>query len=167
MNAPGGSQRQSYKTSFCVMDTTKVNGRLPGAPKREVYYACNQAKQGMSVGWGDAYGAHLAGQAIDLTGNPDGIYELTATFDPANRILETSDEDNSACVRLQIGVAAHTVQQVGACGVAGGAVAITSIEPASAWAGTVVDVIIRGANFAPGIAVGFKMDRDLPLFRAT
>src|SRR4030095_4877779 len=84
VNAPGASGRQSYKTSFCVMDTTKVDARLPGAPKRPVYSACNAVKQGMSVGWGDTYRYYLAGQAIDLTGNPDGQYELTVDIDPEN-----------------------------------------------------------------------------------
>lgn len=156
VNAPGASQRQAYKTSFCVMDTTKVDARLSGAPRRAVYSTCSAAVQGMSVGWGDTYGAHLAGQAIDLTGNPDGLYELTADFDPANQILESNDSDNTACVLLQVGVAARTVQQVGACGATGGAPAITSIQPADAWAGTMVDVIINGANFAEGMAVGFE-----------
>jgi hypothetical protein len=157
VNAPGASKRQAYKTSFCVMDTTKVDARLPGAPKKPVYEMCNAFVQGMSVGWGDTYGASLPGQAIDLTGNPDGLYELTVDFDPANRIREANDGDNTACVLLQIGVAAKTVQTVGACGMTpGGAITITSITPNDAPAGSVVDVIIRGTNFAPGVAVGFE-----------
>jgi hypothetical protein len=86
VNAPGASQRQSYKTSFCVMDTTKVDSRMRGAPKEAVYATCNAVVQGMSVGWGDTYGAHLAGQSFVLTGNPDGLYVLTVAFVPANRL---------------------------------------------------------------------------------
>jgi lysyl oxidase len=158
VNAPGGSQRQSYKTSFCIMDTTKVDARLPGAPNRPAYGGCNPVAQGMSVGWGDTYGSHLDGQAIDLAGAPDGLYELTLEFDPANKILETNDNDNKACVRVQINVAAATAQSVGACGGSpgGGAVTIASVTPSSAWAGTVTDVVITGTNFTPGIAVGFE-----------
>jgi hypothetical protein len=52
INAPGGSQRTGRKTTFCVMDTTKVNTRLSGAPKRPVYASCGSTFQGMSVGWG-------------------------------------------------------------------------------------------------------------------
>src|SRR5262245_46120439 len=77
VDAPGASQRQAFKTSFCVMDTTKVDTRLPGSAKKPVYTTCEARVQGMSVGWGDTYGAHLPGQEIDLTGNPDGLYELT------------------------------------------------------------------------------------------
>jgi hypothetical protein len=157
LNAPGASKRQAYKTSFCVMDTTKVDARLPGAPRRAVFETCNAFVQGMSVGWGDTYGAHLPGQAIDLTGNPDGLYELTVDIDPANRIREANDNDNTACVLVKIGVAAKTVQTVGACGTApGGAVTITSVTPHSATAGSVLDVMIKGTNFAPGLAVGFE-----------
>lgn len=156
VNAPGASQRQSYKTSFCVMDTTKVDAGLPGAPKKPVYSTCNALVQGMSVGWGDTYGPHLAGQAIDLTGNPDGLYELTVAFDPANQLLETNDTDNTACVLLQISVTNLTVQTLGACGITGGSVTVASIDPSSTWVGTMVDVTIKGSNFAPGMAVGFE-----------
>jgi Lysyl oxidase len=156
VDAPGASQRQSYKTSFCVMDTTKVNTRLPGAPNKPMYGACNAFIQGMSVGWGDTYGWHLAGQAIDLTGNPDGKYELSVIFDPENRIIETNDGDNTACVLLQIGVASRTVQTLGACGMSDNPVSVTSITPNSMPVWAAVDVIIKGTNFTPGIAVGFE-----------
>jgi hypothetical protein len=156
INAPGASQRQAYKTSFCVMDTAKVDGRLPGAPKRAVFETCNSFVQGMSVGWGDTYGAFLAGQAIDLTGNPDGLDELIVAFAPANRILESNDTDNTACVLLQIGVAAKTVQPLGACGITPGGVSVTSMTPNSASAGSGVNAMIKGANFAEGMAVGFE-----------
>jgi lysyl oxidase len=157
VNAPGASGRQSYKTSFCVMDTTKVDARLPGAPKKQVYTSCNAIKQGMSVGFGDTYRYYLAGQAIDLTGNPDGQYELTVDIDPENHIVETSNDDNTACVLLQISVVNRTVQTLGACGSSGsGAVTVTSITPNSTSVGTVVDVTIKGTNFSPGIAVGFE-----------
>jgi hypothetical protein len=157
VDAPGASKRQAYKTSFCVMDTTKVDTRLPGASKKAVYSTCAAQEQGMSVGWGDTYSWYLAGQAIDLTGNPDGLYELTVEFDPANRILETDDGDNSSCVLVRLGVAAKTVETLGACGVTpGGDVTITSITPSSAFVGTVINAVITGTNFAPGIAVGFE-----------
>ena len=156
VNAPGASQRQSYKTSFCVMDTTKIDAHLPGAAKKPVYAICNAVVQGMSVGWGDTYGSHLAGQAIDLTGNPDGQYELTVAFDPANHLHETSDGDNTACVLLSISVTNRTVQTLGACGATTGTVTITSISPDSIAVGTVADVTINGSNFAPGMAVGFE-----------
>jgi Lysyl oxidase len=157
VNAPGASQRQSYKTSFCIMDTTKVDAHLPGAAKKPVYATCNAFVQGMSVGWGDTYGWHLPGQAIDMTGNPAGQYELTVTFDPENHLIETNDGDNTACVLLQISVVNRTVQTLGPCGTSGTSpVTVTSITPDSTSVGTVVDVTIKGTNFTSGIAVGFE-----------
>src|SRR5262245_60181270 len=63
VNAPGGYQMTGSKTTFCVMDTTKVSN-LPGSPGSAVYNTCGSTIQGMSVGWGDTYGAHLAGQEL-------------------------------------------------------------------------------------------------------
>jgi hypothetical protein len=35
-------------------------------------------------------------------------------------------------------------------------VTISSITPSSSFAGTVIDAVITGTNFAPGMAVGFE-----------
>lgn len=149
-------QRNSQKTSFCIMDTSKVDGRLPGAPKKPVYTVCGFEMQGMSIGWGDRYGPALPGQAIDLTNLPDGLYELTLIFNPQNRIVESNIADNAACVLLDISVSALTVQSRGACGTPSGGVTITGISPSSGFAGTIIDMTISGSNFFPGIAVGFE-----------
>jgi len=148
----------SSKTTFCIMDTTKVDARLSGAPRKAVYTTCNPIVQGMSVGWGDTYGAHLPGQSIDLTGFADGLYELTITVDPLDLLTETSDSDNSACGLVQISVATHTVQSVGPCGstTPGDPVTITSLTPSSGWIGTSFQAEIIGTNFTTGIAVGFE-----------
>ena len=122
----------------------------------------------MSVGWSDTYGENLAGQAIDLTGNPDGLYELTVDIDPAHRLIESDDNDNTSCVLLQIGVAARTVQTLGGCAIVpGGTVAVTSITPSNIWAGTVADAVIKGTNFAEGMAVGFENGSGRRQSRAT
>ena len=88
VNAPGGSERTGAKTTFCVMDTTPVNTRLLGAPGLPFYTQCGRDLQGMSVGWGDTYGAHLAGQEIDFTSNADGIYQLKIEVDPKKVLVE-------------------------------------------------------------------------------
>lgn len=153
----GATPRESFKTSFCIEDTTKIDAHLQGAPKKPVYTTCNPDVQGLSVGYGDRYSYFLSGQAIDLSLLEDGLYELSITFNPAGKIVESSGDDNSACLLVQIGVASRSVQTVGACGSSSGAVTIASITPNSAWAGTVTnDVTITGSNFTPGIAVGFE-----------
>jgi Lysyl oxidase len=153
----GSGAGTSSKRTFCIMDTTKVNSQLPGAPRKAVYTTCNPVAQGMSVGWGDTYGANLSGQSIDLTGFTNGLYELTITVDPLNLLQETSDNDNTACSLLQISVTNHTVQDVGPCGTTtGNPVTITSISPNQGGVGTSFQVEILGSNFTTGIAVGFE-----------
>lgn len=160
VGAPGGSEKTSQKTSFCIMDTTKFNTSLPGAPANAVYVTCTAAYQGMSVGWGDRYGPLLAGQSFDMTGSPDGDYDLTIQIDPpdaqhpAGRLLEITESDNVSCVRLHISTGAtnRTVQSLGPCS----SVTIASIVPNTAAPGTSVNVTITGTGFAPGMAVGFE-----------
>jgi hypothetical protein len=99
--APGGSGRTSQKTTFCIIDTTRIK-RFKNGPRQPVYTSCGASRQGMSVGWGDTYGYWLEGQSIDVTGLPDGEYNLTIEVDPKNRILETNDNDNVSTVGLRL-----------------------------------------------------------------
>ncbi len=101
-SAPGASDRTSAKTTFCVMDTTRVNTKLPGAPKRAAYKTCGATKQGMSVGWGDQYGYQLAGQAIDITDLPNGDYNLKIEIDPKDHLVELDRSDNISNVLLRL-----------------------------------------------------------------
>jgi len=157
VNAPGGSQRTSSKTTFCIIDTTKVNTRLPGAPKRAVYTTCGPAVQGMSVGWGDTYGSNLPGQSIDFTGNPDGDYRLVIEVDPRRLLLETNDVDNISCVLLRISATNLTVQVLGTgCDSSAGEVSVSNIDPSTALAGSVVPVTITGSGFVAGMQVTFE-----------
>jgi hypothetical protein len=155
VNAPGASDRQSAKTTFCVMDSTWVNLSLPRAPQSAVYSSCGASFQGMSVGWGDWYGPTLAGQSFDLAGSPSGDYDIITQIDPRQRLLETNEGDNLACVRVNIDVAARTVRRVGAC--TQGGVSVTSISPNSAFQNSILhNVTITGSGFTPGLAVGFE-----------
>ena len=151
-NAAPGSEQTSSKTSFCVMDTTAVDLSLTGAPHSAVYNTCNKVKQGMSVGWGDTYGPALAGQSFDITGLPEDDYELSIISDPNNRLLETDETDNVACLRIHLNPAAYIVQRLGTCG----AVTILSMTPNTIRPGTSMNVTISGSGFAAGMAVGFE-----------
>lgn len=150
VNAPGGSQRTGSKTTFCVMDTDKINGQLAGAPINPVYSTCGTQIQGMSVGWGDTYGYWLTGQDVDFTGNPDGIYQLKIEVDPKKLLLETNENDNVSCVLLDIqGSSVTVLDSSGSCG------AVQSITPNSTRMGTSVQVTITGFGFTQGMAVSF------------
>ncbi len=113
---PGVEKGQGNKTTFCIMDTTRINHRLPDAPKRAVYRTCGADVQGMSVGWGDTYGYRLSGQSIDVTGLATGNYWLQIEIDPKNRLLEESapdDADNTSAVLIFLNVDAGIVELVG------------------------------------------------------
>lgn len=112
----GKSRRSSTKTSFCVMDNTAVDLGLPGAPPAAVYAQCGNSAQGMSVGWGDTYGSHLAGQEISLKRFKSGDYRLIIEADPKNRLLETDETDNVSCVLLRIDMRRRTATVLNAEG---------------------------------------------------
>lgn len=156
VDAPGGSQRTSTKTSFCLLDNVRVDTSLPGAPSSAVYASCGASVQGISVGWGDTYGRHLAGQSFDFTGNPSGDYDLTIEVDPFGRLVEQSDGDNASCVRVRVNVSNLTASAVGDCGAPVEPVAVSSIAPSSMKRGTVVAVRITGSGFTPGVQVSFE-----------
>jgi hypothetical protein len=154
---PAGEDRlvtgkTSEKTSFCLEDTTPIDLRLPGAPQHGVYTTCNPDVQGISVGWGDRYGPTLPGQSFDITGDPEGDYDLWIEADPGEQFFESNENDNVSCVRLHIDPTARTVQTLGTCG----SVIINSITPNTIKPGTAINVTITGTGFTSGIAVGFE-----------
>jgi Lysyl oxidase len=88
---------QGVKTTFCVMDTARVDASLPGSPASAAYDTCGRTTQGLSVGWGDTYGWNLADQwvVLDNTGLADGLYVLRSIADPLNLLYESSNRGNS------------------------------------------------------------------------
>ena len=106
-------KRAGTKQTFCIADTTQINASLEhSAPLTYPVSNCDQNNvQGLSVGWGDRYGYNLAGQSIDVTGLPDGLYYLYSVADRDNRIQETNNANNGAAVKIRI--RKHTVRIVG------------------------------------------------------
>ncbi len=158
IDAPGGSVKSGTKTTFCVMDTNKVDGSLPGAPLNAVYATCGSTVQGMSVGWADTYGYNLTGQSVDFTGNPSGDYCLTIMVDSKARLLESNEDDNVSSTLLRVDVERSTVTVLDSTGCTpiGGDVAVTSILPSSAKTGSKTQVVIQGSGFVPGMTVSFE-----------
>jgi hypothetical protein len=152
INAPGGSSRTGSKTTFCVMDTTAVNLSLPGAPAQAGYASCGNQIQGMSVGWGDTYGAHLAGQELDFTGNADGIYQLVIQIDPKKVIIESNDTDNVSCALISVKKPSTVTVLDGS----GSCSTVASITPNSAAVGIAAQVTITGYGFSAGSPVTFE-----------
>lgn len=102
VDAPGASERTGTKMSFCLMDTDRIDHKLDGAPKRPQYTSCSDTIQGISVGWGDKYGYQLPGQSIDITGLPDGTYNLTIDVDPKDQLLEMDESNNAETIQILI-----------------------------------------------------------------
>src|SRR5262245_21416707 len=150
LNAPGNSKRTGQKTSFCVMDTDRIDTTI--GSNQPHYTTCENTVQGMSVGWGDTYHSHLAGQEIDLTGLPDGDYTLSVKVDPLGRMTEITTADNTSCIKLRLtGIATSptvTVLSPTSCGAGGspppGGVTVTSIAPNSGRVGDLIPVDIVG-----------------------
>jgi hypothetical protein len=147
--------RKGTKTTFCIMDTTGVNTQLKGASGAAVFNWCPTQDpsfntQGMSVGWGDTYGANLAGQSLVIGDLAPGTYKLRHVFDPKNLLLEKSDADNESCKLVEIGdgLNGRYVADRGACSPVPQPT-ISSIVPNSARHGTCVFVTVTGANLVP------------------
>jgi len=100
------------KSGFCFFDTTQFRLTLPGAPSAQVYapgtvcgqnnQAATSLKMGISVGWGDRYGASLPDQYIDVTALNSGNYRLVATADAGNLFTESDETNNTTWVDLKL-----------------------------------------------------------------
>ncbi|HKS58274.1 MAG TPA: lysyl oxidase family protein [Steroidobacteraceae bacterium] len=154
--------RQGSKTTFCIMDTTGVNTQLRSASASPVFNWCPTQDpsfntQGMSVGWGDTYGANLPGQSLPIGDLAPGVYRLRHVFDPKNLLLEKDDSDNESCKLVEIGDGANGryVADRGLCNPPPQPT-ITSIAPRSAQHGTCVNVTITGTNLEPELQVSLS-----------
>jgi hypothetical protein len=94
--------RRSEKVSYCLMDSSVANPRLPGFNPFARYRSCDNRVQGISVGWMDVYGKNLPGQWIDVTGLPAGRYWLESVVDPRNRLKESNENNNLARVMIYL-----------------------------------------------------------------
>lgn len=92
----------SEKLSYCLIDTDSLDAQLAGFVPERTYRGCGRMRQGISVGWGDEYASYLDGQAVDITGLPDGVYALVSTANPSRVLLETSYTNNTAVLYLVI-----------------------------------------------------------------
>ena len=93
------------KVSACVLDTERRRPKLLGSPRRKYYgsgaRSCRRdSVGGISIGWGDRYGARVSGQALDVTTLGDGVYCLISRADPENRLLESNERNNTRTTRI-------------------------------------------------------------------
>ncbi|HWI70841.1 MAG TPA: lysyl oxidase family protein, partial [Baekduia sp.] len=92
------------KSGFCLGDRYRVTTRpVPGAAAHATYTSrcglrlpgLRRVVEGISVGYGDFYAAHLEYQDLPLAGLRDGRYELVHRVN-VGRALRESDYDNDA-----------------------------------------------------------------------
>jgi hypothetical protein len=99
------------KTGFCLGDRYAMRGPpLPAAPPRPAYTGrCGLGaprllgiREGISVGYGDDYPAHLEGQYLPLNGLRPGRYVLVHRANPGRRLRELSYRNNAASLLLEL-----------------------------------------------------------------
>jgi hypothetical protein len=88
------------KVSYCLRDNTPSGD--PSSAPAAVYTDCDGELQGISTGWIDIYEFDLAGQVVDISTVPDGVYALRSIADPENQLRELDDANNAAMVYIQI-----------------------------------------------------------------
>jgi Lysyl oxidase len=99
--APGPALVAGKKVSSCVLDARRRLPKAPGSPRRKYYRSCRRDSiGGISIGWGDVYGARTSGQELDVTGIPDRVYCLRSYADPENRLFESNEHDNARGTRI-------------------------------------------------------------------
>lgn len=101
--ADGSLVHPDRKTGFCLGDRYRLQPML-GRPQGVAGFReeCGkkkpgllQVREGISVGYGDDYDAHLEGQEFEITGLPAGRYLLVHRVN-SGRLLHESDYGNNA-----------------------------------------------------------------------
>jgi hypothetical protein len=105
--------RTGKKLSFCVVDVEialwgeKGDGPrtyqapdclFPQASDEDFEYLI----QGITHGWTDVYEWYLPDQYIEVTGVPDGFYQLESCADPDNEVLEEREDNNCGLVLIRL-----------------------------------------------------------------
>jgi hypothetical protein len=98
------------KSGFCLGDRYDLPGELAAKPSRPAYESrCGlrrprllDLEQGISVGYGDDYPAHLEGQWLALDGLRSGRYVLVHRVDVERRLRERTRANNAASVLVSL-----------------------------------------------------------------
>ncbi len=99
------------KTGFCLGDRYEVQLQLGRAEPDPTYVGeCGKGargllrlEEGISVGYGDDYDAHLEGQSFEITGLPAGRYLLVHRVNPGRVLRESDYSNNASSMSLELG----------------------------------------------------------------
>lgn len=109
-DARGADTGFGRKTGFCIIDGGLIDPMQPLAePKYHGNGCCYLAgfctldmlsypyfSMGMSPGWYDIYPWWRADQYVEVSGLPDGVYELVSVINPTASLHETTQDNNEA-----------------------------------------------------------------------
>ena len=107
-----GVALRARKAGFCLGDgfRARVQRPLAGAPTKRVFTrgcgrdapGLSRLVEGISVGYGDVYGAGLTGQSFDVTGLAVGDYVVVHRVNPGRRLRESDYANNVASLRVRL-----------------------------------------------------------------
>jgi hypothetical protein len=98
LDAEGALVAPGFKTGFCLLDNDRYIDE-PWVPLNPTY-TCDF--QGLTRGWYDIYYSVLDCQWIDVTGIPDGDYQLRLTVNPEGVLAESDYLNNGATVWVSV-----------------------------------------------------------------
>jgi hypothetical protein len=109
-SADGDGVADDRKTGFCLGDRYRAAGALPDrSPDARYRDRCGRGApdlltivEGISIGWGDNYVAHLEGQELELTGLPAGRYVLVHRVNPTRDLRESDYSDDVASMAIDV-----------------------------------------------------------------
>ena len=92
------------KVGFCLYDIERIETLGPSSPVYDDatnggfcewgHPEATSLRMGVSAGWRDVYGGHLALQWVDASSTPPGRYVLASRVDPTDVIHETDETNN-------------------------------------------------------------------------
>lgn len=103
LDESGTLVKTSGKEAFCLAPTDAVDLTVPGAVYRPDSIGFGTACGGRNAlsirevlqsGWGDTYYQSVPGQAINITGVPNGTYYLQVIANPDGRLYEVTADNN-------------------------------------------------------------------------
>lgn len=103
------SEGLAEKSTFCIRDISRVYIDGVTASTSAAYRICGRERQGVTVGWGDAYFSTYPDQNLDITDLPSGRYRLTFTANPEDRFDESDKSNNISSAVIEYDTDAGTV----------------------------------------------------------
>jgi lysyl oxidase len=102
---------RSHKQSFCIAPTDAIDLTVPGAVATPGIFGfvgnCGSptsvwVRETLPLGWGDTYLQNVGGQALNITGLPNGTYYVSVEVNPLGLLYEQSTSNDTALRRVII-----------------------------------------------------------------